>query len=441
MKIAMIGTGYVGLVTGACFAARGNDVTCVDIDVDKIAQLNRGECPIYEPGLLDLIEECVESGGLHFTTDLPTAVEGSDVVFLAVCTPQAEDGSADLAHLLTAARQISPHLGRNTIVVIKSTAPPNTTTIVKDTILGVERSHVWSFGGVVYNPEFLREGTAVADFLYPDRVVIGTDDGYAAERMQKLYTPFLRHVNQFMVMTPESAAMVKYAANSFLAAKVSFINEMANICEKVGADINEVRAGIGKDARIGTTFLAPGVGYGGSCFPKDVRALSRIARDSDIIPRMLEATDGTNNDQKYTLANKIHRHFGHLDGDQTIVIWGLAFKPNTDDIREAPALKLIDSLLANDVNVRVFDPEAMNNVHKLYGDRIEYATDRLEALRDADALAINTEWGDFLRDDPVIFTTLMKTPVIFDGRNVFDPEKMREGGVTYYSIGREDVKP
>lgn len=440
MKIAMIGTGYVGLVTGACFAARGDDVTCVDIDVDKIAQLNRGECPIYEPGLIEVIEECVESGDLHFTTDLPTAVEGSDVVFLAVCTPQAEDGSADLTALLTAAEQIAPYLGPNTIVVIKSTAPPNTTELVTEVVTDGMGS-LCPIGGVVYNPEFLREGTAVSDFMYPDRIVIGTNDDFAAERMRKVYLPFLRHSSQFMVMTPESAAMVKYAANSFLAAKVSFINEVANICEKVGADINDVRAGIGKDGRIGTAFLAPGVGYGGSCFPKDVRALSRIATDNSIVPRMLEATHLTNSNQKYVLAGKIQQHFGHLDGDQTIVLWGLAFKPNTDDIREAPSLRLIDNLLANDVNVRVYDPEAMNNVHDLYGDRLEYATDRLEALRDADALAINTEWSDFLRDDPVIFPTLMTAPVIFDGRNIYDPEKMREAGVTYYSIGREDVNP
>jgi UDPglucose 6-dehydrogenase len=434
MKITIIGTGYVGLVTGVCFADKYNHVTCVDINEDKIAQLKRGECPIFEPHLSDKMKEAKEH--LHFTINTASAVQGADVVFLAVCTPQAEDGSADLSQLLTAAKQVAPHLGPKTVVVIKSTAPADTTALVTNAITGVARPDAWSFGGVVYNPEFLREGSAVRDFMYPDRIVIGTNDKEATDVMWELYAPFLRNDRAFLVMSPESAAMVKYASNAMLATKISFINEVANICERVGANIDDVREGMCKDKRIGKEFLAPGVGYGGSCFPKDVNALAREADKVGIWPRLLEAVDAVNYEQKEILADKMCEHFHDAFKGKVIALWGLAFKPNTDDIREAPACALINSLLDAGATVRVHDPEAMDNVKKLYGDHLEYGTQH-GILVDADALAISTEWGDYCNANLPLVKTVMKYPVIFDGRNIFKPSDMK--GFDYYSIGRETV--
>jgi UDPglucose 6-dehydrogenase len=434
MKIAMIGTGYVGLVTGTCFAAQGDDVTCVDIDEAKIQMLKQGDCPIFEPGLPELMEKGVKAGHLSFTTDLAEAVRDADVVFLAVCTPQDKDGSADISQLVTAAEQISPYLGSETVVVIKSTAPPNTTAIITEVI----SAWGWTFGGVVYNPEFLREGTAVKDFMHPDRVVIGTDSDEAQKVMRGLYLPFLRSENDYLVMSPESAAMVKYAANAMLATKISFINEVANICEGVGADIDDVRAGMCKDIRIGHQFLSPGVGYGGSCFPKDVSALAYESRQIRLRPCVLEAVMDVNHDQKEVIAEKICNHFPDTLTGKVIALWGLSFKPNTDDIREAPACVLIDFLLAAGVKLRVHDPEAMDNVRKKYGDALEYFSDKMEALKGVDALAINTEWLEYWAcPDFERMKELMNYPAIFDGRNVFDPTKM--GDFDYYSIGRQTV--
>jgi UDPglucose 6-dehydrogenase len=437
MKIAMIGTGYVGLVTGVCFADRFNYVTCVDIDEDKINQLKKGECPIFEPDLQGKMNEAHRSGHLCFTTDTAKAVEGADVVFLAVCTPQAVDGSADISQLVTAAEQIAPYLDHDTVVVIKSTAPPNTTAIITEVIRDMIG---WSFSGVVYNPEFLREGTAVGDFMHPDRVVIGAYDHAVKDVLFKLYAPFLRSDKDFLMMSPESAAMVKYASNAMLATKISFINEVANISGRVGANIDDVRAGMCKDPRIGTSFLNPGVGYGGSCFPKDVTALAHIGTNSGISPLMMEAVDKVNNIQQEVLVEKICGHFQVPIGGMTFALWGLAFKPNTDDIRESPACVLIDWLLCIGAKVRVHDPEALDNVRKVYGEHLEYFTDKMEALEGADALAISTEWPEYCHcvDFPAM-RGIMKYPVIFDGRNIFDPSKMRRSGFDYYSIGRQTV--
>jgi UDPglucose 6-dehydrogenase len=400
--------------------------------------LKRGECPIFEPGLESMMRLTIKEGegNLRFTTDTAEAVQGADVVFLAVCTPQSEDGSADLSQLLTAAKQIAPHLGPKTVVVIKSTAPPGATELVTNAITGVARPDAWPFGGVVYNPEFLREGSAVEDFMYPDRVVIGTHSGEAADVMWELYAPFLRNDRAFLVMSPESAAMVKYASNAMLATKISFINEVANICERVGADIEDVREGMCKDNRIGKEFLAPGVGYGGSCFPKDVNALAYEAKKVEVFPYILEAVDTVNYIQKEILADKMCEHFHDAFKGKVIALWGLAFKPHTDDIREAPACALIDFLLDAGTTVRVHDPEAMDNVKKRYGDHLEYGTQH-GILVGADALAINTEWEDYCNANLPLVKTVMKYPVIFDGRNIFKPSAMKD--FDYYSIGRETV--
>jgi UDPglucose 6-dehydrogenase len=434
MRIAMIGTGYVGLVTGTCFADRFNYVTCVDIDEDKIAQLKKGECPIFEPYLQGKMNEAHRSGHLCFTTDTAKAVEGADVVFLAVCTPQADDGSADLSQVLKASEQIAPYLGPKTVVVLKSTAPANTADMISEIIK--ETTPV--FGGVVYNPEFLREGSAVKDFMHPDRVVIGTNNPSASDLMWELYHPFLRRDQDYLVMSPESAAMVKYASNAMLATKISFINEVANICERVGADIDEVLAGMCKDKRIGNEFLRPGVGYGGSCFPKDVAALAYEARQVDLDPKILDAVDIVNYLQKEALVTKMCEHFPDAFTGKVIALWGLAFKPNTDDIREAPAIDLIDFLLAAGAEVRVHDPEAMDNIKKLYGDTLDYGS-QYEILEGADALAISTEWEAYHYVDFRAMEAGMNYPVIFDGRNMFDPFDMKGSGFDYYSIGRATV--
>lgn len=429
----MIGTGYVGLVTGTCFAESGNDVTCVDVDLSKIDRLNRGEIPIYEPGLVELVVRNSQAGRLKFTSKAADVVPQAKCVFLAVGTPQRDDGSADLRILWSALESVAPHLANDAVVVIKSTVPVGTNAEAARRLRELTGRDV----DVASNPEFLKEGCAIDDFTKPDRVVVGVTRPEVAEVLRDLYQPFLRTENPFLVMNLESSEMTKYVANCLLATKISFINEMANVCEKVGADINHVRKGIGHDQRIGFAFLFPGVGYGGSCFPKDVRALINVAHHYDIKPRILQSVDEVNEAQKEVLFQKLDRHFeGNLKG-RTVAIWGLAFKPRTDDIREAPALILIDRLLAAGAHVRAHDPVASDNVRKIYGDKISLLQTPYETLDGADALAIVTEWNEFRNPDFFVLKKLLKSPVIFDGRNLFDPEKMRQMGFYYSGIGLE----
>ena len=432
MKIAVVGTGYVGLVTGTCFADSGNDVTCIDIDHEKIEKLCRGDIPIYEPGLSELVARNVAAGRLQFTTDLASAVRPARLVYLAVGTPSAADGSADLSVMWSAVEQLAPHLAPDAIVVVKSTVPVGTNAKVYSRL----KEHTGRECDVASNPEFLKEGAALEDFTKPDRVVVGVRRPEVAEVLKELYSPFLRTERPFLVMSPESAELTKYVANALLSTKISFINEMANLCEGLGGDINDVRRGIGHDSRIGFAFLFPGVGYGGSCFPKDVRALASMARQLDLEPRILSAVDLVNDHQKTVLQQKVERYFdGQLSGKR-IAVWGLAFKPRTDDIREAPALVLIDRLLEWGAVVSVHDPEAMDNVRRDYGDRLTYADNPMDALDGADALTILTEWGEFRHPDMAQMRQRMAAPVIFDGRNLYEPAHMKAAGFTYYSIGR-----
>ena len=431
MRIAVVGTGYVGLVTGTCFADSGNDVVCLDIDADRIERLRRGEVPIYEPGLGELIQRNVAEGRLHFTTEYAEAIPEARCVFLAVGTPQADDGSADLRGLWSAVEMMAPHLSTEAIAVIKSTVPVGTNRRLADRLRELTGRDV----PVASNPEFLKEGAAIEDFTKPDRVVVGCDDADVGEVLHELYAPFLRTDHPLLVMDPESAEMTKYVANCLLATKISFINEVANLCERVGADVNHVRRGIGHDRRIGFAFLFPGVGYGGSCFPKDVRALISMAEMHGVEPRILKAVDRVNEMQKRVLFEKLHRFFdGQLAG-RTIAVWGLSFKPRTDDIREAPSLVLIDRLLAEGAVLRVHDPVAMDNVRRRYGERLVYGTTPYDALESAEALAIVTEWHEFRNPDFDRMKRLMKQPVVFDGRNLFDPKKMEQLGFQYYGIG------
>ena len=436
MKIAVIGTGYVGLVTGTCLADSGNHVTCIDIDQAKIDRLRAGQVPIFEPGLAELVERNVYYGRLAFTTDY-TATSTAKLIYLAVGTPQGDDGNANLSGLWKALESLAPHLGTNSIVVIKSTVPVGTN--------AQAFAKLKEFTGrecdVASNPEFLKEGAALDDFMKPDRVVVGVRNQRNANVLHDLYKPFLRTEHPFLVMTPESAEMTKYVANAMLATKISFINEMANLCEKIGADINDVRRGIGFDQRIGFQFLFPGVGYGGSCFPKDVRALQATAQRVNSSSEMLAAVDAINNQQKTVLPKKIEQHFANQCQGKMIAIWGLAFKPGTDDIREAPALVLADRLLELGCRLQVHDPEAIENVRALYGDRLTYCDNPLDALDGADALAIVTEWNEFRNPDFEQMRTRMKSPVIFDGRNLYDPQLMEQAGFTYHSIGRRTVNP
>jgi UDPglucose 6-dehydrogenase len=437
MKIAILGTGYVGLVTGTCLADSGNHVTCVDIDEAKIERLNRGVLPIYEPGLADLVERGTEAKRLSFTTDLAAAVRPARLIFMAVGTPPRDDGSADLTSLWRAADAIAPHLAKNAIVITKSTVPVGTNAALAARL----KENTGHDCDVASNPEFLKEGAAVEDFTKPDRVVVGVRRKEVADVLRRLYAPFLRTERPFLVMSPESAEMTKYVANALLATKISFINEVANLCEKMAADIDDVRRGIGHDSRIGFAFLFPGVGYGGSCFPKDVRALAAMARDHGVAPRILDAVHEVNQDQKSRLGELIERHFhGDLKG-RTVAIWGVAFKPRTDDIREAPALVLIDHLLSRGAKLCVHDPEAMDHARTMYGERLQYAELPMQALENADALAVVTEWGDFRTPDFDEMRRLMKTPLVFDGRNIYDPAVMKSAGFTYYCIGKEPVTP
>lgn len=437
MKIAVIGTGYVGLVTGTCFADSGNAVTCVDIDQQKIDRLNRGEIPIYEPGLSDLVRRNVQVRRLRFTTQIAEAVSGSEMVYLAVGTPQGADGAADLSALWQVAASIAPYLDPEAIVVVKSTVPVGTNTKLYEKLKELTGRDV----DVASNPEFLKEGAAIDDFTKPDRVVVGVRRPDVARRLHELYAPFLRTDRPFLSMSPESAELTKYVANALLATKISFINQMANVCEKFDADINDVRRGIGHDSRIGFAFLFPGVGYGGSCFPKDVRAMVSTFTQCGIEPRMLDAVDWVNEQQKLVLQNKIEQHFGSNLAGRTIAVWGLAFKPKTDDIREAPALVLIDRLLELGVKVQAHDPEAMTHVSKIYGDRITLFDQPLDALQGADALAICTEWGEFRNPDFRDMRSRMRGNAIFDGRNLYDPQRMSKSGFVYYSIGRPVAMP
>jgi UDPglucose 6-dehydrogenase len=435
MRIAVVGTGYVGLVTGTCFADSGNTVTCLDINADKIARLNRGEIPIYEPGLEEMVERNAATGRLKFTTDAPAAIQNAEVVFLAVGTPPAADGSADLSALWKVVDSIAPHLPPQAVVVTKSTVPVGT-------CAGIEKRLLERTGRacrVASNPEFLKEGAAIEDFQKPDRVVVGARSPEVVEVLRSLYLPFLRTENPFLAMSPESSEMTKYVANALLATKISFINEVANLCERMEADIDDVRRGIGHDSRIGFAFLFPGVGYGGSCFPKDVQALAAMARDKGVVPRVLAAVHETNLAQKHVLGEKIAAHFGGDLRGRKIAIWGLAFKPRTDDIRDAPALDLIERLLAGGASVTVYDPEAMENVRAQYGDRLAYAARPMDALDGADCLAIVTEWGDFRRPDFDEIARRMKSRTIFDGRNLYVPAEMRARGFTYHSIGKMPV--
>jgi UDPglucose 6-dehydrogenase len=432
LKIAVIGTGYVGLVTGTCLAESGNNVVGIDKDAGKISMLESGRLPIYEPGLLELVERNRREERLSFTTDLRRGISGAQLVYIAVGTPQAADGCADLSNLWAVADAVADCLDGPKTLVIKSTVPVGTNRLLVER-LSTRCPHRCA---VASNPEFLKEGAAVEDFMRPDRVVVGVREPEVGEVLHELYTPFLRTENPFLVMSPESAEMTKYVANAMLATKISFINEMANLCERSGADINDVRRGIGHDARIGFQFLFPGVGYGGSCFPKDIRALVSIARELDVPLHIMEAVDRVNEAQKQILFRKIRKHFGNKLAGKTLAIWGLAFKPRTDDIREAPAVALIDALLAEGVHLRVHDPEAMVNVRALYGDRIVYCDRPYGALEGSDALAIVTEWQEFRRPDFDLMRRLLRQPVIFDGRNLYQFKVVTSLGFTYYAIGR-----
>ncbi|MEO8677402.1 MAG: UDP-glucose/GDP-mannose dehydrogenase family protein [Vicinamibacterales bacterium] len=431
MKIAVVGTGYVGLVLGACLAESGNDVICVDKDAAKVRMLRRGKVPIYEPGLEELVKRNKSEGRLVFTTELPKAVRASSVVFIAVGTPQGEDGSADLRHVLGVASQIAKAMNGYKVVVDKSTVPVGTAERVRE-VIRRETTHPFS---VVSNPEFLKQGAAVDDFMKPDRVVIGAEDPRAAEIMVALHKPFTRTGAPIMVMDCPSAELSKYASNAFLATKISFMNEIANVCDLFGADVDRVRQAVGSDRRIGSSFLFPGVGYGGSCFPKDVKAIAKFAADKKYDFKILKAVEAVNELQKRVLVRKIEKHFGSLKG-KTIAVWGLAFKPKTDDMREAPAIPIIEMLLSKGAKVQAYDPEAMKTARGLFGSRVTFTARNYDALKGADALAVITEWQEFREPDFARMKKLLRAPVVFDGRNIYQPEQMKALGFTYHSIGR-----
>jgi len=433
MNISVIGTGYVGLVTGTCFSETGNSVMCVDIDENKVNSLKSGVITIYEPGLEVIFQRNLEKKRLEFTTDLKKAVDFADIIFLALPTPEGEDGSADLSYVLNVANQLGKMISSYKIIVDKSTVPVGTADLVHQAIAQNAAAELFD---VVSNPEFLREGVAVEDFMKPDRVVIGTSSPRAREIIHRLYEPFVKQGNPIYFMDERSAEMTKYAANSFLATKITFMNEIANLCERVGANVDMVRLGMGADSRIGKRFLFPGIGYGGSCFPKDVKALHKIADQNDFNFRILDAVIQVNINQRTILFDKLYNFYkGNLNG-KTIAIWGLSFKPNTDDIREAPALYIIDKLLDAGAKIRVFDPEAMDNVRRIYGEKLFYAVDQYEVLNDCDTLMIMTEWNEFRSPQFDSMFHSIKDKVIFDGRNIFDPKEMQEKGFNYESIGR-----
>lgn len=435
MKIAVVGTGYVGLVTGTCLAETGNTVVCVDINEQKVKMMQEGRLPIYEPGLEQLFHRNIQQERLHFTTNLAEAIEEAKIIFLALPTPPGGDGAADLSYVLGAAKDIAKLIKSYKVIVTKSTVPVGTA----DKVTAVLKENTDVEFAVVSNPEFLREGVAVEDFMKPDRVVVGTLDERARKLMGELYGPYVRQGNPIIFMDERSSELTKYAANSFLATKISFMNEIANMCELVGADVDMVRRGIGADERIGRRFLFAGIGYGGSCFPKDVQALAKSAEENKYDFKILNSVMEVNELQKHVLVEKVKKYYnGDLKGKH-FAMWGLAFKPETDDIREAPALYIIDDLVAAGATVTVFDPEAMDNVKKLVGDKVVYAEDQYEALKDADALLIVTEWSVFRTPDFDKLEKLLKSKVVFDGRNLYDLQKMIDCGYYYNSIGRKVV--
>ncbi|MBU6122889.1 UDP-glucose dehydrogenase family protein [Hymenobacter siberiensis] len=436
MKIAVVGTGYVGLVTGTCFAEVGIEVTCIDIDQKKIDNLHQGILPIYEPGLEEMVTRNVEKGRLHFSTNLAEAIKDCDVAFIAVGTPPGEDGSADLKYVLAVAKGIGEHMNNYCVIVTKSTVPVGTAAKVRAELakaLATRNADI-EFD-VASNPEFLKEGAAIDDFLKPDRIVVGIASERAEEVMSRLYKPFLLNGHPIIFMDIPSAEMTKYAANSMLATKISFMNDVANLCEIMGADVNMVRRGIGSDARIGTKFIYPGIGYGGSCFPKDVKALIKTAQENGYDMQVLRAVESVNEDQKSVLFNKVSKHFGGDLRGLKIAIWGLSFKPKTDDMREAPSLVIIEKLLAAGCTVTAYDPVAMPEAKHSLGDSITYAKDEFDALIDADALLIVTEWPEFRVPNFKVVSRLMKQQVIFDGRNIYEPAEMKELGFVYHCIG------
>ncbi|MDC3341251.1 UDP-glucose/GDP-mannose dehydrogenase family protein [Flavobacteriaceae bacterium] len=435
MKITVVGTGYVGLVTGTCLAETGNEVLCVDIDQAKVDMMQAGKVPIYEPHLDVLFERNIKAGRLTFTTDLHQGLDHGDIIFLALPTPEDEDGSADLSYVLGVADKIGRYISSYKVIVDKSTVPVGTAEKVTQVI----SAHAQCDFDVVSNPEFLREGFAVDDFLKPERIVVGSSSERATALMQKLYAPFVRSGNPVIVMDEKSAELTKYAANSFLAAKITFMNEVANYCEMVGADVDKVRVGMGTDSRIGKRFLFPGIGYGGSCFPKDVKALQKAGRDAGYEFKILDAVIGVNKVQKTIQVPKILAHFGQDLKGKKIAIWGLAFKPETDDIREAPAIDVINALLDHGATVEAFDPEAMDNIRKRFGDHISFGAHMYAPLEDADALVICTEWSIFRSPNFEKVKDLLKQPVIFDGRNLYNTLDMEREGFTYTSIGRNTV--
>lgn len=431
MKIAVIGTGYVGLVAGACLAESGNDVVCVDKDEAKIRTLRRGKMPFYEPGLEELVRRNRQEGRLTFTATLPKAVRDSAIIFIAVGTPPGEEGAADLNQVLGVARDIARAMNGYKVIVDKSTVPVGTSERVRE-VVRRETTHPFS---VVSNPEFLKQGAAVEDFMKPDRVVIGAEDPRAEGLMRELYSPFTRTGAPVMVMDCASAELSKYAANAMLASRISFMNEMANVCELVGADVDHVRRTIAADRRIGASFLFPGVGYGGSCFPKDVQALIHFAAQNNYEFKLLRAVEAVNAYQKTRLLSKMRAHFGSLKG-KTVAVWGLSFKPRTDDMREAPSVTVIEGLLAAGARVQAYDPEAIRVAKGIFGSRVTFAAGNYEALNGADCLVVVTEWNEFRRPDFARMRKLMRSPVIFDGRNIYEPQQMKQDGFTYYSIGR-----
>lgn len=435
MKIAVVGTGYVGLVTGTCFAETGNTVTCVDIDPEKVNRLKSGKITIYEPGLEQLFERNLKQGRLFFTTSLAEGIRGAQIIFLALPTPPGEDGSADLKYILGVASDLGPILTDYTVIVDKSTVPVGTADKVREKIAAKAKVEF----DVVSNPEFLREGVAVEDFMKPERVVIGTRSDRARKIMETLYAPFVRQGNPLVFMDERSAELTKYAANSFLATKISFMNEIANLCELLGADVDSVRKGIGTDSRIGKRFLFPGIGYGGSCFPKDVQALAKSSSDAAYNFKILEAVMQVNADQKTKLIPRIKDYFQGNLKDKIIALWGLSFKPHTDDIREAPSLYNIEELLKAGAKIKAHDPESMENVKRLLGNKIEYVETPYQAAEGAHAIFIATEWPEFRTPDFDKLSSLLKNKVIFDGRNLYDLQQMRELGYTYFSIGRETI--
>lgn len=433
MNITVIGTGYVGLVAGACFADMGNDVICVDNNKQKLEQLKNGIIPIYEPGLEELVKSNTLEKRLTFSSDLDSAVKASEVCFIAVGTPQGEDGSADLQYVLGVAEEIAKAMNGYKVIVDKSTVPVGTAEKVAE-IIKLHTNHPFD---VVSNPEFLKQGNAVDDFLYPDRVVIGSDSERATQIMQDIYSPFFRTGNRVIVMDVKSAEMTKYAANSFLATKISFMNEIANLCEKVGADAEMVRVGMSTDSRIGNKFLFPGLGYGGSCFPKDVKALIKTGLDNDCEMKIIKAADDVNKKQRINFLDKITEYFGEDLSEKTFAIWGLAFKPKTDDLREAPSITIINDLLKRNAKIKAFDPKAIETAKFYFNDTITYSKSAYEALEDADALLLLTEWNEFRRPDFERIKSLMKKPVIFDGRNQYNAERVKEKGFFYSQIGKK----